>query len=453
MGDGTLALAAAAFEVACLMTFALLLRLPCSSDRRWRAIFGASVSLCLLGLQPYIYRTPTQMWGMHLACFSCLAAWSILFWTFLAPLDSKPPVLDVVLSSFSHSFQGVIKAHKRRSASTPPERKVEDKAAAQQQQQQQLTNTELCRLLVDTAAGLAVACVVSDVGLYGLCTLTEIFGEEMCKGNVTPLVASQQQPSYLALCVFAFPAGMLLTQQIEVIYSCVRLHVILGAFKWQGLSQFAAHMPQRAFNWPLAARSVSELWGERWHQLLRFYFETLGAAATDAVMPQGKPAPASRKSLRAVLRCITVFAMSSALHDYMIWAAFDGRLGWHTLFFMLNGVAVLLENWAPVLLSVAVKMCRPAGPVVMDGEYEVTAQVSPQLECQAAKSGGARPAHKAFTMPIWLKHVWVLSVFFVLGPLFVEPVRAAGFWNERAFLPFGSHMTPVVVNAIQQLCY
>ena len=46
---------------------------------------------------------------------------------------------------------------------------------------------------------------------------------------------------------------------------------------------------------------------------------------------------------------------------------------------------------------------------------------------------------------LWLRRVWTYAVFVLSTPLFIEPLRAAGFYGHAAFLPLGVHVTPSVV--------
>jgi hypothetical protein len=219
-------------------------------------------------------------------------------------------------------------------------------------------------------------------------------------------------------------------------------------------------MPKRAFNWPVAAGSVSELWGFRWHQFLRFYFEGLGYGMVNAVLPKGM-AP---QALRASMRCVASFAMSGILHEYLTWAVFSSITGWHMAFFMLNCVAALLENWAPMIVAACCnKAWVDARTSSSNGDRcAVTAHVTAKVPGKGTKSGSGNSSQRSSSsaegfngyrvhamLPGWLKHTITLSFFILLGPLFVEPYRAGGFFAERAFHPFGELLTPQMLGWVK----
>jgi hypothetical protein len=79
-----------------------------------RHVAGVSIAALLLLIQPSIYSTPTQMNGFNLATLVCLAAFSILHWTFSSSTaEQQPTVLQVCLSTFTHALDGVCKVHQR----------------------------------------------------------------------------------------------------------------------------------------------------------------------------------------------------------------------------------------------------------------------------------------------------------------------------------------------------
>ena len=436
MGDGQLALAAIAFEKCSLLVFALLLRQPwVQQSHAVRYAAGVAVACVLLVGQPLIYFSPTQMHGLTCASFGCLSAWAILYLTFLEDPKTKPTILEVVLSPTRLSLEGVIRVHQR-GRSTPAGKK-----AQQQQAAHQPGSLPLWSLMQEVAVTWLLCAVTYDVGNFVLCSLSG----DMC------LSSSSIAPSWMARCLFAFPAGILLTQQIEQHYCLIRMLMLLLAFKFPVLGHMAAQMPTRALNWPVLAASVGELWGARWHQFLRVYFEDLGGAAVNAVFPKDR-APSA---LRASMRCVAAFTLSGLLHEYILWAAFGAVTGWHMAFFMLNCAAVLAESWVPALLAACVprKWLAPSGQTD-SSQCAVTAHVTPRASGKAAGSaaaGKAGPARQAgISAPVWLKHAWTLSFFILLGPRFVEPCRAAGFFDERAYHPFGVPLVPAALGLFAQ---
>lgn len=84
-------------------------------------------------------------------------------------------------------------------------------------------------------------------------------------------------------------------------------------------------------DWPIASHSVTEFWGKRWNRAFRdltfrFLFRPL----------------ASR--LGTPVAMLTGFVVSGLIHDLVIsWPA-GGGYGWPTLFFSIQGLAVVLER-------------------------------------------------------------------------------------------------------------
>ena len=84
-------------------------------------------------------------------------------------------------------------------------------------------------------------------------------------------------------------------------------------------------------NRPLQAKSLAEFWGERWNRafnelMFRFVFR----AAVSWVGPAG-----------AVL---VVFLVSGLIHDLVISVPAGGGYGWPTVYFMIQGMGMLLQR-------------------------------------------------------------------------------------------------------------
>jgi hypothetical protein len=428
MRDIQLAALAYGFQYSCVGLFALLLpRLTQHSTTRH--VTGVSIAAVLLCFQPYVYSTPTQMSGFYLATLGCLAAFSILHWTCRSiTTERQPTVLQVYLSTFTHALEGVIKVHQRFLAKqnklnrqTAP---ASGKAPQQQQQPMHSGSQQQCIqpsvVLVDAVWTLFVVYVTYEAGLYLLCSLSGNLcssSNDSSSGSSTgssmrippawistlpALVWLSENLPYLSRCAFAFPAGLFLTLPMDLIYCLVRLIMAVGSFRFLAVRQLVTAMPKRAFNWPIAAGSVGELWGFRWHQFLRFHFEGLGYGAVDAVLallPKSLQVhDKAQTALRQTMRCVVVFLMSGLLHEYLIWAVFGRVTGQYLLFFMINCVAVVLEN------------------------------------LQASRGG--------MKVPTWMPRVWTLGLFIVLGPMFIEPYRDAGFFDQRAFHLLGAPLVP-----------
>uniref|UniRef100_A0A383WCN1 Wax synthase domain-containing protein n=1 Tax=Tetradesmus obliquus TaxID=3088 RepID=A0A383WCN1_TETOB len=184
----------------------------------------------------------------------------------------------------------------------------------------------------------------------------------------------------LGYLVFSMAAGTLLSLQMEIAYSLTRATLLMV-----GDGELAGSLPLRAFNSPHMASSITDLWGNRWHAFLRYYFEGLGYKLADsatAAWPLVK-----RLVPRSTARTLVVFAMSGLLHEYLTWAAW-GVITWsYMAYFMLHCLALLTEGYA--------------------------AAAFPKL---------------AAATPSWASRAWALSVMLLLAPLFTEPYRQHGYF-------------------------
>jgi type IV secretory pathway TrbD component len=237
-------------------------------------------------------------------------------------------------------------------------------------------------------------------------------------------------------CLVKSVAGFLLGMQLAATFMGGRIALLVFGYKNIG--------PVHIFDQPWMATSVSDLWSNRWHQVLRYYFTGLGYSLADALsallvqllssckqlrtrsarhMKQGvnsskgggssssgsSSSSSTRSSIggkggaagsnehklgsRAQLdwqrevkratRTLVVFAMSGVVHEYIVWAAFGVVSGKHLAFFMLHGVAALAEGLAANL---------------------------------AQSTGFGASVH----VPMWLRRVWVLGFCLVTSPLFVD---------------------------------
>lgn len=113
MNDNQLALAACAFERCAILLFALFLQTSISRRSSFRHAVGSCISAAILFLQPWIYRTATQMYGLTLATAGCGTAWCILYWTFVEDSSRRPSVIEVLLSTHKQMLRGVVKVHQR----------------------------------------------------------------------------------------------------------------------------------------------------------------------------------------------------------------------------------------------------------------------------------------------------------------------------------------------------
>lgn len=428
---------------------------------------------------------------MNLAFLGCLAAWSMLHFTLMTPLNEKPAVLTVLSSTITHALEGICKVHSkflkmqhqqphpdspgRKGAEKDPAATHNDSvrplvvAEASDEEGdsvQAVDHARLCVILQEALATLLMVYLVYDVGMHTLCSLSNgmcdvgSYAGSTSNNTAEALTAESapgmtQQVSYLAKCAFAFPAGILLTFHMDFAYCIIRLFIILGAFRWPTMRYWAEHSPPRAFKWPVAAGSVTELWGFRWHQFLRFYFEGLGYAAVDRLLPQGK---VHSTALRTGMRVVAAFVMSGVLHEYLTWAVFGRITGWYLAFFGINCAAVLLEYLGPAFMAASWQLQRLYS-LCLGGNTEPVLQASANADMLSARATGERPSKPA-CQPVnlanpysytFLKRVWALAFFFLATPMFVESYRAAGFFGFRAFHPLGAPLTPQVLGQVQKL--
>jgi hypothetical protein len=408
------------------------------------------------------------MYGIGIASACCLAAFSLLHWTFLEQLSIKPTVLQVSLSVITHPMSGVIKVYQRTQRHAKPATSPQAMTGMQLRGGRPLVVVDaagdieiiqatpapaLLTKLWQSVVTMLGTCVCYDVGLYLLCTLSS----GMCKAPSTATsaagaVAGSAAARFLAVCVFGYAAGSLLPLQMDVMFCCLRSSMYAGALVWPGLAAYADQLPRHPFNWPAAAQSIGDLWGFRWHQFLRFYFQGLGYTTVDKLLPKAK---AVSPGLRWSLQTMAAFFLSGIMHEHLTWAAFGTVTGFYMAFFGLHCAALQLETWGPLILKAdlqgAQKLKRSSDPGAADHGANSTAPVRCTSRAQAGPPGGATAMKPALIMPPWAMRLWTVAVMLLLGPLFVEPYRAAGYFAERAWHPFmGVSVTEHVVGWAQQ---
>lgn len=221
-----------------------------------------------------------------------------------------------------------------------------------------------------------------------------------------------------------YAAGSLLPLQMDIMFCLLCACMYAGAYLWHPLGDYADQVPAHAFNWPAAASSISELWGRRWHQFLRTYFQGLGYCAADKLV--GKSAS---PGVRFNLHTIAAFAMSAIMHEYLTWAAFGTVTGCYMAFFWLHCAAVLLETWDPLIFGSSLRILHQPRHRSTD----------PSSHSAATPAAAMKP-HVA-VMPAWAMRVWMVVVMALLGRLFILPYRAADYFAELAFHLFGVPVT------------
>eukprot|EP00878_Enallax_costatus_P007532 GHUV01007888.1.p1 GENE.GHUV01007888.1~~GHUV01007888.1.p1 ORF type:complete len:490 (+),score=83.66 GHUV01007888.1:1090-2559(+) len=240
---------------------------------------------------------------------------------------------------------------------------------------------------------LAQLVVTYDVGYAVLCCIS---------GNMWKAAADEQQMDHgllgvllgpnAAYYIFHYGVSCLLPLQMGIADASLRLGIVL-----MGQSELASSLPMEAFNSPTLSTSISDLWGNRWHQFLRYYFQGLGYALVDkTVRPVLQLLPVQQqKSVLATARSLVVFAMSGVWHEYITWAAWGVVTGKYMAFFLMHGLAVIVEG-------VAVRLV---------------------------------PKHIQAGIPYWFKRVYATAFMVLTAPLFTAPYRQHGYL-EHCYHPF-----------------
>lgn len=444
----------------------LFLQTGLSHSRIVRTVVGLLITSLLLLVQPFIYASPTQTYGIGMASSCCLAAWTLLHWTFMEPLDKRPTILHVCCSTVTHPMAGMIKVYKRsqrhRAKSATPGQQVVSggkvtapgmqlrssgrplvvvDACGEVQLMQPHTACHTLSTVAEALITMLGVAICYDAGLYLLCA----FSHGMCIPGDT---AAPAPSSRLAVCLFAYAAGSLLPLQMDMMYCFLRSGMCAGALVWPALGDYARQLPPRAFNSVAASRSISELWSARWHQFLRFYFEGMGYSGMDKLLHAISPNPkAVSPALRSSMHTVSAFVMSALMHEYLTWAAFGTVTGMYVVYFGLHCALVLLEGWGPLLLKAAgqVVLGRAQKAASRASHDDTTASAPAHWPCRT--TADKKPGH---ILPIWAQHVWATVFLVLLAPLFIEPYRAGGYFAQRAWHPAGVSITGCVVEWAQQ---
>lgn len=450
-----------AYTAACMASFAIGLQvLP--SKPAMRTLWAFLVSTLYLVTQPLIYATSTQPQSIGIASVAMMVSWTILDWGLLQQPTSRPSPSQVYKSLFDHVMFGVAKVHRRRSKARDPagashaatramhaaegsldehtnksqerkpvvhidasgaheargEKLLVKRSATVAQNRRPTSDGAAAGLLLSsddstTAAAaasspytsttkplvqalwvLARLVVKYDVGFAVLCCIS---------GNMWKATALQQPLDQgplgallgprLAYYAFHYGVSFLLPMQMGIAYASIKVVIIL-----LGQKQLADSLPAEAFNSPVLSTSISDLWGNRWHQFLRYYFQGLGYTLVDKtarpVLQQLLPVQ-WQKSALATARSLVVFAMSGVWHEYITWAAYGVVTGKYMAFFMLHGLAVIIASYAVHLV----------------------------------------PKKVQARIPYWLKRVYATAFMVLTTPLFTVPYQQHGYL-QYCFHPF-----------------
>jgi hypothetical protein len=99
------------------------------------------------------------------------------------------------------------------------------------------------------------------------------------------------------------------------------------------------------FNQPYFSTSPSDLWGRRWHQLLRECFIELGYLPISSLLIN------NNKTLGHIMGLMASFISSGIFHEYIIISLFGKITGEHFTFFLFQGILVI--SWKIILLLVS----------------------------------------------------------------------------------------------------
>lgn len=247
-----------------------------------RTVAGLFITAVLLVMQPYIYSSPTQTYGIGMASSAALCAWSLLYWTFIQNPNKKPTVRQVCISVVTHPMSGVAKVYKRTqqqlakagphaAAATPTKAStgmqlrsgrplVVVAAGDMQLECGHSPRPNLMLALLKSLATMLGLCICYDAGFYLLCALSN--GMCSAPSSSSALSSSLLQGNFLAVCAFAYAAGSLLPLQMEVIYCFLRSGLLAGGFIWPRMAEYAYALPSHAFNltWPGVCKSIGEHW-------------------------------------------------------------------------------------------------------------------------------------------------------------------------------------------------
>lgn len=152
-------------------------------------------------------------------------------------------------------------------------------------------------------------------------------------------------------------ASILSAIYISVIYFMVDLYYRTVAFCCVAV---LLHRPEQwppLFDDPWRSTSLGDFWGKRWHQLLRDYVVSLGSQplmacltklspvrATTSTTAAGQGAANVERRKRGALSVLAAFFVSGILHDISFRSMRKGGEPVQMIFFVMQGVGVVLER-------------------------------------------------------------------------------------------------------------
>lgn len=422
-----------------------------------RVLLGITTSAALLIASPLVvYRRPRQHMAIGLATMTYMAALTMLDWCLL---QAEVPSVRALLSSVVwQPMSGIISSHnakqkalQARSAPASSQQAAPisaESASSKAAPEQQHTASQL---LLETVSALVRLFMLMDI-VSAVLQCSFSYGD-LPQLLVDPACSSlaMRIASLALIYLFKGVAGFLLGMQLAASYMMGRIVLLLFGYRDLG--------PVNIFDKPWMASSISDLWSNRWHQVLRYYFTGLGYSLADglsgmlvrfisgfgfarsasgaqhgnhsssssssSMRQKGGPPAAARddtpkqhpvvqlgwqREIKKMVRTLVVFAMSGVVHEYVVWAAFGAITGKHLAFFMLHGFAVLAEG----------------------------------LGAKLVKNVGC---FGAIQVPMWLRRAWVVGFALVTCPLFVDVLLEHRHYQDYV-PPF---IVPVTTVALEQL--
>lgn len=349
--------AAMLHESMCMSIFVLLLRLL--EGRAARGAAAAVMAVTLLVAEPALYQSQSQPYGYIMASMCFLTALSMLHWALMEPVAARPSIAQAVMSPTVHSCHGIVKVQNKmqrqhnnkhmghqqpaKKASSLRALVVVDSTGADPQPAptwECISNwlaarEPIARAFIRSCGTWGKVCVQYDVGLYVLCGLSgnmcyctrpsSAGVSVMTHPSAVQLMSFLQRPP-VKLALFSCAASHLL---LDFMYCSTRTMMLAAALVWPRTAQEALDMPCRGLANPWAATSITDLWGFRWVQFLRFYIDGLDYAAVDELLPKGKDAS---PVIRASARMVASFMLHGLMHEYVLWAAFSTLSGLNLAF-------------------------------------------------------------------------------------------------------------------------
>ncbi|KAL7332772.1 hypothetical protein PS15p_201773 [Mucor circinelloides] len=163
---------------------------------------------------------------------------------------------------------------------------------------------------------------------------------------------------------------------------------------------------RRLMEFPICATSLGDIWSFRWHQSLKSTWLNLPFAEVRVLTERAlaKRHTKSAKRLGIMAGALSVFMISGALHEYLVYVNVgltsykSTFMGQEMCFFTIHGIAVMLEKFV------------------------------------AKAFKGQQWVHSP--MVIWLRRAWALGFACYTFPLFLKGFMEFDSWHAGAFTPY-----------------